>query len=103
MAYINSIYGSEPRLWHGGGGFGLGSAAWPPVDVGDPRFEQPIGHGQNHRSHEQPDDAKADETADYACDDEEQGQVRAALDQDRAHDVVEQADRHAPDEQHGAT
>jgi len=34
--------------------------------TGDPRFEHPVGDGENHRADEKPQDAEGDEAADHA-------------------------------------
>ena len=65
----------------------------------EPGLQQRVGDGQHHGPDEDADQAEADQAADHADEDQEQRQVRAALDQDRAHDVVDGRRHDGHDEQ----
>ncbi len=62
----------------------------------DPLFQQGVGHGQHHRTDEEPDDAKGDKTADHAGKDQEQRQIGPLLDEELADKVVDGADEDRP-------
>src|SRR5215472_1156318 len=59
------------------------------IDLRHPVYEQRVRHREHHRSDEEPDDPEGDEPADDAHEDQQQRQVGAPLDQQRAQEVVE--------------
>ena len=71
------------------------------IIAGDPRFEQLVGDGKNHRADEKPDDAEGDEAPQHPGKDQKQRQIDAFADEDRAQNVVNAADNDRPHEKHG--
>ena len=74
----------------------------PPCQrVLDPGLEQRIGHRQHHRPDKYPDQPEAEQAADDAGKNQQQRQIGAFLDEDRAQEIVQRRDNDAPDEQEG--
>ena len=70
-----------------------------PVEIPDPGDEEGPGDGQQHRPHEEPHDAEGQDAPEHPGQDEQERQVGALLDEDRANHVVHR-DGHEREHQH---
>jgi len=66
------------------------------VRLGDPGHQEGVADRQEGRTDEEAEDAEGDQAAQHPGEDEEQGQIGSALDQDRAEDVVDEEDGDRP-------